>query len=156
MIIKHPLESFDAPVVEAMRAATAARKGEILGPEARPGFNAGLAAGTPSSPEVLYWEDTVGGVSGWWCEPSNAVPGTRLLFLHGGGYVLGSAEASRHFAGQFAVRAHASTFVADYRLAPENPFPAAIDDALAVDSWARPSTTVSVAKALRLEGNALF
>lgn len=128
---RHPLLSQDAAIIEAMRAASAARKGAIFGPEARAAFNAGLAAGTPASPGVLYREDVVGGVPGWWCEPAEARPDARLLFLHGGCYVLGSAESLRNFAGQFAARAQANTFVADYRLAPENPFPAAIDDAVA-------------------------
>ena len=45
-----------------------------------------------------------------------------------GGYVADLARAYRHFAGQFAARANVSTFVPDYGLAPERPFPAAIDD----------------------------
>jgi acetyl esterase/lipase len=55
----------------------------------------------------------------------------RILYLHGGGYVLGSAQALTHFASQIAARAGADAFVPDYRLAPEHPFPAAIDDAVA-------------------------
>lgn len=132
MITPRPLSSEDGAVVDAMRMATAKRKGQIIGPEARAEFNAGLAAGTPAVPEVRYREDVVGGVPGWWCEPIDARPDVRLLFLHGGCYVLGSAEAMRNFAGQFAVRIRAMTFVPDYRLAPENPFPAAINDVVAV------------------------
>jgi epsilon-lactone hydrolase len=132
VIIRHPLPSQDASIVEAIRTTAAGRKGKIFGPEARPVFNAALAAGTPASPGIRYREDVVGGAPGWWCEPADARPDTRLLFLHGGCYVLGSAEAVRNFAGQFAGRIHAKAFVADYRLAPENPFPAAIDDVVAV------------------------
>ena len=132
MIIKHPLDCRDAPVVEAMRSAAAARKGKAFGAEARTSVNAELAAGTPRSPMVIYREDTVGGVPGWWCEPARAVAGTRMLYLHGGCYVVGSAEALRNFAGQLALRAGVNAFVPDYRLAPEHRFPAAIDDALAV------------------------
>jgi acetyl esterase/lipase len=54
-----------------------------------------------------------------------------MLYLHGGGYVLGSAQAMTNFAGQIAARVGVETFVLDYRLAPEHPFPAAIDDAVA-------------------------
>ena len=49
MITRHPLSSQDAATVQAMRASAAGRKGEIFGPEVRPAFNAGLAAGTPAS-----------------------------------------------------------------------------------------------------------
>lgn len=115
-----------------MRAASEGRKGQVLGPQARAVFNAGLASGTPAAPGVAYREAVVGGVTGWWCEPAGARADARLLFLHGGCYVLGSAAAARHFAGQFAARIGASVFVPDYRLAPEHPFPAAVEDAMAV------------------------
>jgi epsilon-lactone hydrolase len=96
VITKQPLPSEDAATVQAIRASAAGRKDEILGPETRPAFNAGLAAGTPASPNVRYREDVVGGVAGWWCEPADARPDARLLYLHGGCYVLGSAEALRN------------------------------------------------------------
>jgi monoterpene epsilon-lactone hydrolase len=54
-----------------------------------------------------------------------------MLYVRGGGYVLGSAQAVTNFVGQIAVRVGADAFVADYRLAPEHPFPAAIDDVVA-------------------------
>jgi acetyl esterase/lipase len=129
-----------------MRAASEGRKGQIFGPEARAAFNAGLAAGTPAAPGVRYREAIVGGMSGWWCEPADPRADARLLFLHGGCYVLGSAGAARHFAGQFAARIRASAFVPDYRLAPEHPFPAAIQDALAVYdalTWAAEKVVVA-------------
>lgn len=134
MITEHPRSGGDAAVVEAIRIANTGRKGAIPAPpfaEARAMFDAGLAAGMPAAPKVRYHEDVVGGVPGWWCEPPEANPETGLLYLHGGCYVLGSAEALRHFAGQLAVRARTNAFVADYRLAPEHPFPAAIADAVA-------------------------
>jgi acetyl esterase/lipase len=54
-----------------------------------------------------------------------------MLYIHGGGYVLGSAAAVVHFAGQIAARVGVDAFVPDYRLAPEHSFPAAIDDVIA-------------------------
>jgi acetyl esterase/lipase len=51
-----------------------------------------------------------------------------MLYLHGGGYVIGSAAAYRHFVGHIAGRAGAAAFIADYALAPERPFPAAMND----------------------------
>ena len=66
--------------------------------------------------------------------PSLAVvpPGTdvRLLYLHGGGFVMGSAYGYRHLAGALAISAGIGALVPDYRLAPEHPFPAALDDAV--------------------------
>jgi acetyl esterase/lipase len=51
-----------------------------------------------------------------------------VLYLHGGGYVIGSASAYRNFVGRIAEQAQATTFIADYALAPERPFPAAMND----------------------------
>jgi monoterpene epsilon-lactone hydrolase len=58
-----------------------------------------------------------------------------VVYLHGGGYVVGSAFGYRHLAGALAVAAAASVLVPDYRLAPEHPFPAALDDAVAAYRW---------------------
>ena len=60
---------------------------------------------------------------------------TTALFLHGGGYVLGSALGYRHLAGALAAGARADVLVPDYRLGPEHPFPAALDDALRAYEW---------------------
>lgn len=125
-----PLSPEDAPAVAAMRQAASAHKGEKLGPEARPMFDAMFAA-TPAAANVRIEPATVGGITGFWLRLPNARPGASMLYLHGGGYVLGSAEALTHFAGQIAARVGADTFVPNYRLAPEHPFPAAIDDAVA-------------------------
>ncbi|MGX8009173.1 alpha/beta hydrolase [Mesorhizobium sp. ORM8.1] len=125
-----PLLPEDGPAVAAMRQAASAHKGEPMGPDARPMFDAMFAA-TPAAANVRAEPATVGGIAGFWLRLSNPRPGARMLYIHGGGYVLGSAEALTNFAGQIAARVGADTFVQDYRRAPEHPFPAAIDDALA-------------------------
>jgi monoterpene epsilon-lactone hydrolase len=130
MTIVHPLPPEDAPAVASMRAAAAAHKGEPLGPAARPMFDA-MMASTPAADGVQVEPGTVGGIPGLWCRPTHSMPRARLLYIHGGGYVLGSPPAFAHFAAHIAVRARADTFVPDYRLAPEHPFPAAIDDVVA-------------------------
>jgi salicylate hydroxylase len=58
-----------------------------------------------------------------------------VLHLHGGGYVMGSAELSAPLAGRLAEAAGGWSLVPDYRLAPEHPFPAALDDVLAAYRW---------------------
>jgi monoterpene epsilon-lactone hydrolase len=69
---------------------------------------------------------------GEWIEPeSEAEPGPTLLYLHGGGYVFCSPETHRPITVTLAARAPARVFSLDYRLAPEHPFPAAIEDAVA-------------------------
>ncbi|MGB5795268.1 MAG: alpha/beta hydrolase fold domain-containing protein [Mycolicibacter algericus] len=71
------------------------------------------------------------GVAVEWITPPNSRPGAAMLFLHGGGYTLGSATGYRGFAGTLAAAAGMQVAVVDYRRAPEHPFPAALEDALA-------------------------
>jgi epsilon-lactone hydrolase len=60
-----------------------------------------------------------------------AQPDRRILFLHGGAYTTGSPVLYRHILWRFAVAADAEVAAIDYRLAPEHPFPAAVEDAVA-------------------------
>lgn len=130
-IIDHDEHPLDRAAMLVMRGMIALQPAIALGPGARPGFDA-MTAKTPAAEGVTYEPAAIGGVPGWWCRPAEAIAGAALLYLHGGAYVLGSAAAYRHFAGQIAARAGAATFVADYALAPERPFPAAFDDAKTV------------------------
>jgi epsilon-lactone hydrolase len=71
---------------------------------------------------------------GEWIEPADphhAARGRRILYFHGGGYVAMSARTHRSVTSRLASWSEASLFAVDYRLAPEHPFPAALDDALA-------------------------
>lgn len=69
---------------------------------------------------------------GEWLEPPGTGDGTPIiLYFHGGGYYFCSPQSHRSLVFGLATRARASTFSLDYRLAPEAPFPAALDDALA-------------------------
>jgi epsilon-lactone hydrolase len=64
------------------------------------------------------------------------IDGTRaILYLHGGGYVIGSINTHRRLAYDLSAASGARVLVIDYRLAPEHPFPAAIDDATAAWRW---------------------
>lgn len=62
---------------------------------------------------------------------SNA--GSIILHLHGGAFMVGSPRTHRGLAAELAARCEADVFVPDYRLGPEHPYPAALDDCLA--SW---------------------
>lgn len=79
-----------------------------------------------------FTEATVGGVPGEWVRARrHERPSLTLLYLHGGGYTTGSPATHRALTGHLAARCDARVFAADYRLAPEHPFPAALDDAVA-------------------------
>ena len=60
-----------------------------------------------------------------------------VLYLHGGGHVAGSAFGYRHLAGAIATAARAPVLVIDYRLAPEHPYPASVQDAVNAYLWLR-------------------
>lgn len=90
---------------------------------------------TPIAPGVRVNEAGDGPVGGWWLRPADAPAGRAILFLHGGAYMLGSARSYRGFASQVAVRANVATFVLDYPLAPEHPFPTAPDAAARALAW---------------------
>ena len=61
--------------------------------------------------------------------------GTAVLYLHGGGYIVGSAYGYRPLVGALVAAAEVDALVPDYRLAPEHPFPAALEDALSAYRW---------------------
>ena len=77
-----------------------------------------------------------GGVPGEWLESDGAGPGAPVvLYFHGGGYLMGSVDTIRPLAANLAVAAGARVLTIGYRLAPEHPFPAAVDDAVAAWRW---------------------
>ncbi|ESQ86486.1 alpha/beta hydrolase [Asticcacaulis benevestitus] len=129
--IFHPLDDKDAVVVATMRQVLAPIKGTINSPASRGLFDE-VMEHTPDARGMTYEAGTVGGVSGLWCLPDNKRSDVFILYCHGGAYILGSARAFRHLAGQIAARTRVATFVPDYRLAPEHPFPAAVTDLVSV------------------------
>ena len=70
-----------------------------------------------------------------WLAPPGARGHAVLLYLHGGGYVIGSPRSHRHLAAALARAGGTRALLLDYRLAPEHPFPAALDDAVAAYGW---------------------
>jgi acetyl esterase/lipase len=62
-------------------------------------------------------------------------PGRYVLYLHGGAYRAGSPSNYRHFTWRIATATCAAVLILDYRLAPEFPFPAALDDAVGAYRW---------------------
>ena len=93
--------------------------------------NIDLLAGSLALPEGMQREaGDLGGVPTDFFTPDGASPGA-VLYLHGGGYVIGSRVSHGGIAGNIAAAARRRTALPDYRLGPECPFPAALDDAVA-------------------------
>ena len=89
----------------------------------------------PTPPEVKVERVNAPTAPAEWLRPPSATPGRVVLYLHGGGYVIGSPRSHRHLAAAIAGAAGASALLLDYRLAPEHPYPAAVEDATAAYRW---------------------
>jgi epsilon-lactone hydrolase len=90
-----------------------------------------LLAQRPPGEDVWVEATTLGGVAAEWVW-AEGVPADRVvLHCHGGGFRAGSPRGSRQFAGRLSRAANARIVLLDYRLAPEHPFPAALDDVVA-------------------------
>jgi len=78
---------------------------------------------------------SVGPVAAEWIFPEKASKQNVLLYLHGGGYCVGSINTHRGLVSHIAAAAETRALLIDYRLAPENPFPAAVQDSSAAYQW---------------------
>lgn len=78
---------------------------------------------------------SIGGMQAEWIKPPKAESHRVILYFHGGGYCLGSREIYRPMVAQLCAAAEARGLLIDYRLAPEHPFPAALDDAVSAYRW---------------------
>lgn len=129
-IVTHPLDPEDAAPMKAMRAMVSSTKGKLRGIEAREPFDALMERVLPRD-DVMFEAETVGGIPGLWVRPARFRSDEAILHLHAGWFSLGTARAFRHLVGHVAARSGARAFIPDYRLAPEHPFPAAVEDVLA-------------------------
>ncbi len=84
---------------------------------------------------IDYLDILANGVPGEWIIPEGAETEHIILYLHGGSYSAGSSHSHRALAGNIAYAAKARALTIDYRLAPEHPYPAALEDALAAYEW---------------------
>ncbi len=84
---------------------------------------------------VAIEEANVGGLSGLWFRPNGAAKDSVIVYFHGGGYVLQSANTHRKLTAHLSVQSKCNVLSVNYRLAPEHPHPAAISDAMAAYKW---------------------
>jgi monoterpene epsilon-lactone hydrolase len=91
----------------------------------------------PVPDDVAVREVNAGRVPAHWLTAPGADPGRVLLFLHDGGYELGSLRSDGELAARLGRASGMRVLFPEYRLAPEHPYPAAIDDALAAWRWLR-------------------
>jgi|GraSoiStandDraft_16_1057320.scaffolds.fasta_scaffold120692_2 epsilon-lactone hydrolase len=98
-----------------------------------------LAASEPFVPRPPAGTQTIildaGGVAAHRIVTPESQKNRHVLFVHGGGYVTGSPSLYRHVTWRLAAAARAQLLAIDYRLAPEHPFPAALEDTVAAYRW---------------------
>ena len=102
--------------------------------EVRAGFDA-LAGIFPVAPDVDSEAVDAGGVPAEWIDVPGANPSCALLYLHGGGYAIGSVNTHRDLTSRIARAAGVRALSVEYRLAPEHPHPAAVEDSTAAYRW---------------------
>lgn len=86
-------------------------------------------------PDTRVEKTTVGRMTAEWVSGQNAEEGRVILLVHGGAYALGSCNSHRDLAARIAIASSARALVVEYRLAPENPFPAGLEDAISAYRW---------------------
>ncbi len=88
-----------------------------------------IPSGMTVKPQIIE------GISAEWLIPEGSNPEKLILYVHGGGYVAGSCNDHRGFVSKFAQNTGIVNLTYEYRLAPEHPFPAAIDDSILIYRW---------------------
>lgn len=146
MSTRHLVDPELAPLLDMFPVFTLTR--EIL-PQLRAAqveFSAQMQAVRSAAPGVLVEERRVPGPEGApevrvlvFLPEQAARPLPALLWIHGGGYVMGSAEQNDPEARAFAEAAGCAVVAVDYRLAPETPFPGAVEDCYAALRWLQAS-----------------
>jgi monoterpene epsilon-lactone hydrolase len=106
----------------------------------------------PIPDDVTVTAIDAGGVSAHWLDAPGADRDRVLVFLHGGGYELGSIRSDGELAARLGRVAGMRVLFPEYRLAPEHPFPAAVDDARVVWRWLRENRKVD-ASSIALAGD---
>src|ERR1700687_3057761 len=104
-------------------------KGDLSIAQIRFGFEK-LMADFPAQPDVHFQLISIGKLSAAWVHAPGCTRERVILFFHGGGYVSGSFHSHQDLIGRLAKATGCDVLAVDYRLAPEHPFPAAVEDAL--------------------------
>ncbi len=123
-------------VAELVRAARDERAGSTASlVEQREAMEVAAAMLPPPDEDVRVEAVDAGGVPAEWVVAPAVDEGRVLLYMHGGAYTRGSLGTHRGLVGRLSDACRARAMSVDYRLAPEAPFPAAVDDAVAAYRW---------------------
>lgn len=104
-------------------------------PRSRMGFEKIGKRFAHNSSSCTYAMEEVQHCKGEWIRPKGAPKNKVLLYFHGGGYAVGSVATYRTMLTKLALYSNLNIFSFEYRLAPENPYPAAVEDAVMAYQW---------------------
>jgi len=121
-------------VIDLLRGAPAVAGADVLAMRAN---MAAAVAGLPRPEGVTFTPVSANGVPAEWAVADGARADVAIVYLHGGGYVMGSLDTHRGLCARLSQAARARVLSVDYRLGPEHPFPAAVDDAVAAVRFVR-------------------
>jgi monoterpene epsilon-lactone hydrolase len=118
------------PQIGALRAKILSRpRSDDLQQRRRDADARGLGFGLAS--DVKVEKVSANGVAAEWTSTPGAARDAAILYAHGGGYLFGSLDSHRHLVAELGRAANTVALALDYRLAPEHPFPAPVEDAVA-------------------------
>ncbi|WP_270334510.1 alpha/beta hydrolase fold domain-containing protein [Ligilactobacillus acidipiscis] len=116
----------DQEVISKIAQQTA--KGPSLmeaNPQSRALYDETIASGTSSQYNVKVEKESIGGVNGLLITTNSARDNVILLYIHGGGYIVGSASGYKNYVAKLVVQTNVNAFIPNYSLAPESVFPKA-------------------------------
>ena len=108
--------------------------GELTIEQIRAGWEKFAASFVPAA-DITFKAVTAEGVPAEWVTAPDSSSNRVVLYFHGGGYAIGSIASYRSYTGRLARATRSRLLSVGYRLAPEHPFPAAVDDAVASYRW---------------------
>jgi acetyl esterase/lipase len=121
-----------ARVLEVLWASP---RNDGVGPERMRTDMDALAGAAPLAKGTVVEPVSANGVRAEWLRPAGVVDGGALVYLHGGGYCVGSLVSHKPMASKIGAAAGLPVLLVDYRLGPEHPHPAAVEDAVTALDW---------------------
>jgi acetyl esterase/lipase len=118
-----------------LEVLAAAPSNDDATPEERRADMDALAGAAPMAEGTVVEPVSAGGVAAEWLRPPGVADDAALMYLHGGGYCVGSLVSHKPMASKIAEACGVPVLLVDYRLGPEHRFPAAVEDAVTAFDW---------------------
>lgn len=90
----------------------------------------------PAAEHVTVTQETINNLTCHWFQPENAKPNELVIYVHGGGYAIGSLQSHKAMVTHFVDALERTTLFVEYSLAPEHPYPAGLNEVVSIYEWA--------------------